>query len=639
MKKFFVVSFFDHQFDNSAKEEILTYEEMPQLFSNPDIHPRKDGRLISGTIFNDGYKEVKDRDDNIIQPVVFVKKLRSNKTAIESSLLILDFDHDKTIDLNKWDNLNVAYFYYTSFSHGTPKKPCAYRVVIPLLKPIPATSYQFLFEWVKDYSPSIDAKCKDISRIMYLPSCPQDRVPLFQHGGVIDKPFLEWEKYIEPYQVKHELEQIRQQQTQEKSAISESRGDYSAYVKRVIEDEISNVRNASEGCRNDTLNKGAFALGQLVSATWANVDEYESESLLLDAAQNCGLDENEARITIKSGLDSGKSKPREIPSDTNPNNFPSEVKSDFSLEKFDLTSKLDDLKIRATKEQYILKDIALVGQITAIYAPPNTGKTLIVLHLIIEQIKSGLESKNIFYINADDSYNGLVEKAAMAKEFGFKMLASNEEGFNLQVFFKYLKTAINGNSCNEIVIVDTLKKFANLMDKKSSSDFMKLARAYVQKGGTMILLAHTNKNKSADGKHKYGGTSDVVDDCDCAYVASESSENETSKKVIFENIKRRGSNKIEVAFEYSKDFENYTQLMKSVKNVTASVDAEKDRYLTNAIKETIIQGFTNKTVLISTAKKFPKCSKSKIEYALDKYEDVYWKSTFGNKNSQVYQLK
>lgn len=628
MTGYFCVSLFDNKWDNSAKEHLNDWDSLIEIFRKPDIRGIKDdGSLINGTTFNDGSNKEH----------VFVKKLRSKATSIQSSLLLLDFDKSEKIDLSIWLNRRLTFACYTTFSHATADKPCAYRVVIPLLSPIPADKYPFLYQWASDITNDlIDLRCKDISHMHHLPACPAEREQFFEfHSN--EGELLDWKPLIIPYENANQLIPKKDKEVLKDS--SDNGRDYSAFVNTAINNEISNVCNSVNGSRNDTLNKAAFALGQLVSATWANVDEHEIENLLLEAAQNCGLDENEARITIKSGLDSGKSKPREIPSDTNPNNFPSEIKSDFSLEKFDLTSKLDDLKIRATKEQYILKDIALVGQITAIYAPPNTGKTLIVLHLIREQIKSGLESKNIFYINADDSYNGLVEKAAMAKEFGFKMLASNEEGFNIKEFFKYLKTAINGNSCNEIIIVDTLKKFANLMDKKSSSDFMRLTRAYVQKGGTMILLAHTNKNKDVDGKHKYGGTSDVVDDCDCAYVASESSENETSKTVIFENIKRRGSNKIEVAFEYSKDFENYTQLMKSVKNVTASVDAEKDRYLTNAIKETIIQGFTNKTVLISTAKKFPKCSKSKIEYALDKYENVYWKSTFGNKNSQVYQLK
>jgi hypothetical protein len=621
MTGYFCVSLFYNKWDNSAKEESHTWDSLIEIFRKPDIRSIKDdGYLINGTTFNDGLNKEH----------VFVKKLRSKSSSIQASLLILDFDKSEKIDLSIWLNMQLTFACYTTFSHATVDKPCAYRVVIPLLSPIPADKYPFLYQWASDVTNDlIDLRCKDISHMHYLPACPAEREQFFEfHSN--EGALLDWKPLIIPYENANQLEVLKDS--------SGNGRDYSPFVNTAINNEICNVCNSVNGSRNDTLNKASFALGQLVSPTWAHVDEHEIENLLLEAAQNCGLSENEARSTIKSGLDSGKLKPRERPSDTNPNNFPSEIKSNFSLEKFDLTSKLDDLKIRATKEQYILKDIALVGQITAIYAPPNTGKTLIVLHLIIEQIKGGLESNNIFYINADDSYNGLIMKTAMAKEFGFKMLASNEEDFNIKEFFNYLKTSINDNSCNEIIIVDTLKKFANLMDKKSSSDFMKLARAYVQKGGTMILLAHTNKNKDADGKYKYGGTSDVVDDCDCAYQVCQFSQNETVKTIIFENIKRRGSNKTEVAFEYLKDFENYTQLMKSVKCVTASADTEKDKYLTDAIKKVIIQGFTNKTALISTAKKFPECSKSKIEYALDKYEGVYWKSTLGNKNAQTYQL-
>ena len=56
-----------------------------------------------------------------------------------------------------------------------------------------------------------------------------------------------------------------------------------------------------------------------------------------------------------------------------------------------------------------------------------------------------------------------------------------------------------------MIILDTLKKFTDLMNKKASSEFGKLARTFVGAGGTIIALAHTNKNKDEEGKGVTGG--------------------------------------------------------------------------------------------------------------------------------------
>ncbi|WP_153131422.1 hypothetical protein [Dechloromonas hortensis] len=99
-----------------------------------------------------------------------------------------------------------------------------------------------------------------------------------------------------------------------------------------------------------------------------------------------------------------------------------------------------------------------------------------------------------------------------------------------------------------IVILDTIKKFTDLMDKTKASQFTKVIRQFVMKGGTVIGMAHTNKKLGANGKPIYGGTSDIVDDFDCAYtIATEECSNPAEKIVVFDNIKRRGSNPVRVS--------------------------------------------------------------------------------------------
>jgi putative DNA primase/helicase len=75
--------------------------------------------------------------------------------------------------------------------------------------------------------------------------------------------------------------------------------------------EVERVRSATSGTRNDTLNRAAFALGQLTAA--GVLDRATVEGELLGAALAVGLGEGEAVKTIQSGLNKGEQAPRAIP--------------------------------------------------------------------------------------------------------------------------------------------------------------------------------------------------------------------------------------------------------------------------------------------------------------------------------------
>jgi len=74
--------------------------------------------------------------------------------------------------------------------------------------------------------------------------------------------------------------------------------------------EVRNLRQAAEGTRNDTLNRAAFNLGQLVGGGY--LDRAQVEAELAAAAAVIGLTEREAAATIHSGLDAGIQQPRTI---------------------------------------------------------------------------------------------------------------------------------------------------------------------------------------------------------------------------------------------------------------------------------------------------------------------------------------
>jgi hypothetical protein len=88
--------------------------------------------------------------------------------------------------------------------------------------------------------------------------------------------------------------------------------DSSSYALAALTGELDKVRASLPGYRNDTLNRAAFALGQLVGAHL--LDEATARDELVSAAGRIGLPRGEAERTITSGLTAGARHPRNLPS-------------------------------------------------------------------------------------------------------------------------------------------------------------------------------------------------------------------------------------------------------------------------------------------------------------------------------------
>lgn len=244
----------------------------------------------------------------------------------------------------------------------------------------------------------------------------------------------------------------------------------------------------------------------------------------------------------------------------------SEEKTTF--ESFSIRGKNQARKERTLSEVFVLPKIALQGQATVIYAKPNTGKTLLTLHMLITAIEAGnISPDDVFYINADDTYNGSIIKGDLSDQYGFHMLVPGEEGFTEKHLARLMMYAVDeDNASGKIIVLDTLKKFTDLMDKSVGSKFMHLVRMFVAKGGTVIMLAHVNKHKGADGKAVHGGTSDVIDDSDCAYILDEVEVDEHGTRLVkFENSKKRGQVAETVFYAYDKNEHDYVALLDTVR--------------------------------------------------------------------------
>lgn len=80
------------------------------------------------------------------------------------------------------------------------------------------------------------------------------------------------------------------------------------YAKCAFNSEYRAVLYASEGSRNDTLNRACYNLGQLIGD--GLLDRSEVENAMLNAALAVGQNEREARATITSGIGDGIANPR-----------------------------------------------------------------------------------------------------------------------------------------------------------------------------------------------------------------------------------------------------------------------------------------------------------------------------------------
>ncbi|RLA42562.1 MAG: hypothetical protein DRR42_23210, partial [Gammaproteobacteria bacterium] len=198
--------------------------------------------------------------------------------------------------------------------------------------------------------------------------------------------------------------------------------------------------------------------------------------------------------------------------------LPANTPLDFA--SFAINESSESMEERMLADKYVLGRMAIMGQFTVFYAAPNAGKTLITIKLLTERLAAGgIDGRNVFYINADDTYKGLVIKRKLAETYGFSILAPGHNDFKPDMLAEVLRNRVAAGTATEcIVILDTLKKFTDLMSKSVSTAFGNVIRAFITSGGTVIGLAHVNKYKNDDGESVYSGTTDIVDDSDCAYI-------------------------------------------------------------------------------------------------------------------------
>jgi hypothetical protein len=248
----------------------------------------------------------------------------------------------------------------------------------------------------------------------------------------------------------------------------------------------------------------------------------------------------------------------------------------------------------------------------------------------------------------------------LAEQHGFKMLAPGYNGFKSADLPVYLEKMIASNTASGVVLVfDTAKKFTDLMSKEKSSRFSEIIRKFVLHSGTVVLLAHVNKHRDDDKKVIYAGTSDLVDDADCAYTLDIVNEDQATgiRTVIFENFKSRGDSVREAFYQYNyADGTPYHERFSSVvavgdndrkkaeKAQRLATMLERNQPAIEAIKDCIRAEINQKTTLIKEAAERSGLSKKKIIEALQDHtgnssaENQFWHVVVKENNAHVFEL-
>lgn len=307
-------------------------------------------------------------------------------------------------------------------------------------------------------------------------------------------------------------------------------------------------------------------------------------------------------------------------------------RSRHPLERYSLLGHSDELARSLRDEVHILDNIAISGQATMIFAAPNSGKTLLAIYLLTRAIdKKRIDPNLVYYINVDDTQRGLFEKVRIAEDYGFHMLGEGHRNFSANQFLDLLAEMTSSGTANGTVIVlDTVKRFTDMMDKTRNTHFTAIVRSFVTKGGTVIGLGHVNKNPGRDGRPVHSGTSDLVDDFDCAHILAEVERlPESNEKVVaFSCIKRRGNVASEIAFRYTMH-ENltYGELLLSVMKVDEDdlisirsvVEERTDAEMIDAVRTCITEGINTKMQLVKSVCERTKASHKAVIRVIEKY--------------------
>jgi archaellum biogenesis ATPase FlaH len=219
------------------------------------------------------------------------------------------------------------------------------------------------------------------------------------------------------------------------------------------------------------------------------------------------------------------------------------------LDKLVITKEMVD-KVEST--EIIWRKALVKGHVNLWVAPSNGGKTL--LASLAARELSGIGYK-VYYMQEDAAINDLKEMRQQAEEHDYSLVSSVLGETSTDEILDELRKWTNSDIdlSDYVLIFDTLKKFSEVMHKAESKKFFKLMRTLTVRGATLLLLGHSNKNLTNDGKLIFEGVGDNRNDVDeLMYIFS--SVSDSSNHITFTITPDKVRSKVEkVSFTFDKD--------------------------------------------------------------------------------------
>lgn len=317
------------------------------------------------------------------------------------------------------------------------------------------------------------------------------------------------------------------------------------YARKALASEVENVRNAPVGERNNTLNRAAFSLGQIVSA--GILSRAEVIEALSAAGAAAGLPEREILSTIESGIAKGLTLPRAMPEKQGKTVAEKDAEARKQGASAAIWSLADLMQTHFPPPKWAVPGILSEG-LSILAGKPKLGKSFLALNLAITIAAGGkalgeitCEQGQVLYLTLEDRLRRVQDRAR-------KVLAGlgEEASHNLHVAVECPRMCAGGlaiidewvqrQSNPRLVIVDVWAKFRPLskggnvnaydIDYEAASAIKTLGDKY---GLSALILHHCKKGQQDDIVDEISGTLGLAGAADGITVLTRArSDNEAS---------------------------------------------------------------------------------------------------------------
>lgn len=169
------------------------------------------------------------------------------------------------------------------------------------------------------------------------------------------------------------------------------------------------------------------------------------------------------------------------------------------------------------KEEWVFQNLIIKKQITVIIAQSGGGKTSVLFSFVAPWVINNT-ALTVWYFDLDSPASDHERMSRQAREYGTRMKWVNPlthgKGPELivEILEKFIKTGVRLDE--HLFVFDTLKKFIDMLDKRSVKPFFNLMRQLAALGATVVLLGHANKHRDTASNLVFEGVGDVRSDAD-----------------------------------------------------------------------------------------------------------------------------